>query len=205
MINEYLEVQDYLAGRRINPSCLYRICWLLAKWYREQGLTSLETRDAIFKWAMDNELYIEFSVTGLVYGVYEKEEKLRDSSGVVIYTADRDEILRRFDTHNTKLIALAVLCYAKAYADNEKCFNLSLAALSEWTGVNRSTLISRYMPLLKSFEYIDTVQREARWNDKKMQKANVYKLLVPIVSRGEQLGVLQDNDIQKLYAVVFAK
>lgn len=166
-------------------------------------MTTLETRDMIFKWAYENNLYIDFSVTGLVFGAYEKDEKLRSADDILIYRGDADEILRRFDTYNTKLIALGFLCYAKAYANDGGYFNMSFEAFAEWVGIDRSNMINRYLPILKSFEYIDMVQRGARWNDKKTKKSNSYKLLVPLYDSGECVAELEGNDIRGLYEKIF--
>ena len=203
MINEYLEVQEYLSGRQVNPACLYRICNLLAKWYRSQGYTSLETRDAIFKWATDKGLHIGFSVTGLVYAVYEKRETLRAEPNIPIYANERDEILRRFDTYHTKLIALAVLCYAKEHANTDGIFTMSLEALGDWIGIKRANISQRYLPILQSFEYISVVDNGSRWSNKHGNSAYSYKLTIHTGGTGEPIAVMCDNDIRALYEKVF--
>ena len=50
MINETLLVKQYLNGENINEGIMYRICYLLSKWYKENGINSkLEIRNNIFK------------------------------------------------------------------------------------------------------------------------------------------------------------
>ena len=59
MINETILVRQYLNGENINPNCLYRICFLLAKWYKEQGIEDkLQVRTNIFEWANKYGVYL---------------------------------------------------------------------------------------------------------------------------------------------------
>ena len=60
MINEILEVQEYLDGKNINKKCLYRTCFMLAKWYKQQGLSNVEIREKIFEWGKKYNIYIKY-------------------------------------------------------------------------------------------------------------------------------------------------
>ena len=50
MINELAEANAYLNGENINPKNLYRTCYLILKWYRDQGYEESAARDALFAW-----------------------------------------------------------------------------------------------------------------------------------------------------------
>ena len=67
MINETLLVKQYLNGENINEGIMYRICYLLSKWYKENGINSkLEIRNNIFNWAKENNVYIKINLNDCI-------------------------------------------------------------------------------------------------------------------------------------------
>lgn len=199
-----IETQHYLNGENIVKSDLYRICYLLAKWYKEQGLSQLEIRESIFKWANNLNLYLKFNLNDMIHKALSDDSRLKDNVVIRINESDIYEISRRFDNPKTKFVALAVLCYAKSYANRDKCFFISSVSLGAWLTIHGSNLKRKYIKELIDFEYlsiVDTPKNTYKWNSDEQSKNTKYKILVPIHNSG--IFILEDNDIEKLYHSIF--
>lgn len=204
MINEILEVQEYLDGKNINKKCLYRTCFMLAKWYKQQGLSNVEIREKIFEWGKTNNIYIKYNVNSIIYQALEDKHRLRGDEAVVrISQSDIDEITRRFDSASCRKTALGILCYAKVTADRDNEFNISALALSNWLNLNSGHMSGRYLKELLDFEYVEKVNNISTFSwDKNVKSTSLrLKLLVPIENKGEY--TLEENNIDKLYNEVF--
>ena len=204
MINEQYEVSQYLAGNNINKKCLHRICFLLAKYYNEQGLNHLEIRNEIFAWGREYNTYFPFSVNSVIYQALEDKHKLRGKTDVYINNEDIQQILSRFDSKNCKLLALAILCYAKVAANSDGEVAISTVAFSSWLKMQQSHISGRYIPELIDFDFMEKLGDEETyfmWDKKTLSKNRRYKLKVPLVNEGTY--VLADNDIFQLAQEVF--
>lgn len=204
MINEQYEVSQYLAGNNINKKCLHRICFLLAKYYSEQGLNHLEIRNEIFAWGREYNTYFPFSVNSVIYQALEDKHKLRGKTDVYINDEDIHQILSRFDSKNCKLLALAILCYAKVAANSDGEVAISTVAFSSWLKMQQSHISGRYIPELIDFDFMEKLGDEETyfmWDKKTLSKNRRYKLKVPLVNEGTY--VLVDNDIFQLAREVF--
>lgn len=204
MINELLEVQQFLNGENISKDSLQRVCYLLACWYKEQGYDHLQIREAIFAWANKYHYYLDFSVNSVIYRVMDQNVKLRSGTDVFISKEDVKQIESRFDTRCVRLTALALLCYAKAFADRDGKFNISTAALGNWIGIARTSISSFYLKELIDFGYVEKVERVKKtytWNKKTVAKSLILRLNIPFVNKGEYK--LIDNDILSLYDEIF--
>jgi hypothetical protein len=205
LINEVLEVQGYLNGENINKKCLYRICFLLAKWFKQQGMSHIEIRQAIFDWGKKYHIYIEYNVNSIIYQALDDKQRLKDNIVIKISEQDVKEIKNRFDTKNTRLAALAMLCIAKGYADRDREFQVSLIALSAWLGIANTNLSGLYIKELIDFGYIEKISDEKvfSWNKKTKSKHIRYKINVPLSNDG--IYEIFNNDIHKLYEDIFLK
>lgn len=202
MINEVLEVQDYLNGNNIDKKCLYRICFLLAKWYKEQGLSKLEIRQKIFNWGKQYNIYINQNVNSIINQALNDKQRLRDNIVIKINTKDIDEIKARFDTKNTRLTALALLCYFKAYGDRDKEISISLSNLANWIKLSNTNVSGIYLKELVDFEYIEKSNTDVfKWNNKICNKQLHLKLCVSFNNTGDY--ILEGNDIIGLYSKIF--
>lgn len=206
MINETLEVQQYLRGENIHQDCLYRVCYLLTKFLKEQGITDkLTIRESIFKWANDNSIRITLSLNNCITNALNDKARLTEDNPIRISSDDVNEIKRRFDTKNMKLLSLAFLCYAKQYADANNEFDISLSALGRWTGITRQHISTRYIPELIDFRYISKVSNGATksftWDATAKSKMNTYKIEVPV--RNLSGEVLEGNNLIELYERLF--
>lgn len=206
LINEILEVQEYLDGKNINKKCLYRTCFMLAKWYKQQGLSNVEIREKIFEWGKKYNIYIKYNVNSIIYQALEDKHRLRGDEAVVrISQSDIDEITRRFDSVPCRKTALGILCYAKVSADRDNEFNISALALSNWLHLYSSNMSSRYIKEMIDFEYIQKINSTVTYSWDKNVKSNSLnlKILVPIENKGEH--ILVDNDIEGLFDEIFQK
>ena len=203
MINEVLEVQDYINGININKKCLYRICYMLAKWYKQQSMTHIEIRQAIFEWGKKYNVYISCNLNNIIYQALKDKQRLRDNVSIKINEFDVNEIKRRFDNKNCRMVALAILCIAKCSANRDGEFNISILALSNWLHINHGNISSRYITELIDFGYISKVNFEKTfaWNKQVKSKSLNIKLEVPINNSGEVF--LVDNNIIDLYNSIF--
>lgn len=206
MINEILEVQEYLDGNNINKKCLYRTCFMLAKWYKQQGLSNVEIREKIFEWGKTYNIYIKYNVNSIIYQALEDKHRLRGDEAVVrISQSDIDEITRRFDSVPCRKTALGILCYAKVSADSDNEFNISALALSNWLHLDSGHMSGRYLKELMDFEYIKKVHNSSTFSwDKNIKSTSLrLKLLVPFDNKGDY--ILANNDIEHLYNGTFQK
>lgn len=204
MINELLEVQQFLNGENISKDSLQRVCYLLACWYKEQGYDHLQIREAIFAWANKYHYYLDFSVNSVIYRVMDQNAKLRSGTDVFVSKEDVEQIKSRFDTKNVRLTALALLCYAKAFAERDGKFNISTAALGNWIKISRTNISYFYLKELVDFGYAEKVERVKKtytWNKKTVAKSLILRLKVPYTNKGEYK--LVDNDILSLYNEIF--
>lgn len=202
MINEVIEVKNYIDGKNINKTDLYRACFLLAKWYKGQGQSHADIRSSIFGWAAKHNIYIKYNVNKIIYKAAEDNHGLKDNTTVKISKKDVAEITSRFDSKPVKLTALAILCYAKAHADRECTFDISSVSLSAWLGINDSNLRNRYLKELVDFGYISklsTPKNTYKWENPDVNCK--YRLNVDIHNNGNI--TLTDNDIKGLYSELF--
>lgn len=206
MINEVLEVQDYLEGRNINKRCIYRICYMLAKWYKQQGMSHMDIRQSIFNWGKKYNIFITCNVNSIIYQALDDKTRLRDDIEIHISENDIKEITERFDSKNCRLMALAILCYAKCTANRDNEFNLSLLALSNWIGIDYNNLLKRHLPELVDFNYISRVDNNNKtysWNKEVKNKSTALKIQVSVKNEG--IYKLKDNNIRQLYLDIFQK
>lgn len=204
MINEQYEVAQYLEGKNVNKKCLHRICFLLAKYYKEKGMNHLEIRSEIFGWGRQYNIYFPFSVNSVIYQALEDKHPLRGETQVYISDSDVAQILARFDSKNCKILALAILCYAKVAANSDGEVAISTVAFANWLKMQQSHISGRYIPELIDFDFMEKLGDEETyfmWDKKTLSKNRRYKLKVPLVNEGTY--VLSDNDIFTLASEVF--
>lgn len=203
MINEKLEAVNYLQGKNIQKQNLYRMCYMIAKHLRDSGLQAFEARKQIFEWANDNNLFIKFNLNDILNIVYLRDrDPLVSDRTVCISDEDIAQITQRFDYKKTKMAALAMLCYAKAFANKNGEFQCSGTAIASWIGISKSAFF-RYLQelnLMGFVKQIDTTHDHLhRWQDRPLMgiNGNTYKILYDWKKDGNHM--LIDNDLSKLY------
>lgn len=203
MINETLLVKQYLNGENINEGIMYRICYLLSKWYKENGVNSkLEIRNNIFNWAKENNVYIKINLNDCIDRATKNKRRLTGDNPIRVSNKDVEEITRRFDNKNVRLIALGVLCYAKQFADQNNEFELPVTAFGDWVGISYTHIASRYMQELIDYDFIEKKTfSPSMWRGSVKSKSPIVKIKVPIINDGEYQIV--NNDIRKLYHNIF--
>lgn len=204
LIDESVVVRNLLDGKHIHKKCLYRNCYLLAKYYKQQGYDQMAIREAIFDWGNKYGVYISYNLNNIIRNAMKDKQRLRDNVIVHISDDDIENIVRRFDGKNVRKVALALLCCAKATADRDGEFCVSSVSLGAWVGIANSNIISRYLPELSDFGYVRKVESKAAfsWDKDDKYKQTHLKMLVPFSNTGEY--VLEENDIHKLYKECFA-
>ena len=207
MINETILVRQYLNGENINPNCLYRICFLLAKWYKEQGIEDkLQVRTNIFEWANKYGVYLPLYLNACIDNACGDERRLTENITVRVSEEDVTEIKRRFDNKKTRKVALAILCYAKTFANSKGEFRISQVSFADWVHIDPANVGRRHFRELIDYGYMTRIDNGSAkhnfWNKDVKTKMNKYKISVPIRNVGEY--ILDDNNIDKLYEEIFA-
>lgn len=207
MINETILVQQYLDGKNINSNCLYRTCFLLAKWYKEQGVEDkLQVRTNIFEWANKYGVYLPLYLNACIDNAFGDERRLTENVIVRVSEEDINEIKRRFDNKKTRKVALAILCYAKTFANSKGEFRISQVSFADWVKIDPANIGRRHFKELIDYGYMSKVDGGASkhnfWNKDVKTKMNKYKIIVPIRNTGDY--ILEDNNIDKLYEEIFA-
>ena len=204
MVNEVYEAQQYLAGENINRTNLYRICYLLISLFKNQGYKRTEIRDMVFAWGSKNKITVEYDVNSIINRVFDIDNLSLSAPIIKINKQDIYAINKLFDNEKVRLVALAILCYAKAHANKKGEFYVSSVGLGAWLGINRKTLRSRYIKELIDFEYLVEVEKyknNNKWNDSYDKQSTKYRLNTSLHNSGE--FVLRDNDVRKLFSEVF--
>ena len=198
MINEKLEVAEYLEGKSINKRCVYRICYMLAKHYKESGLDNIGIRSRIFEWGKKYNCYFEFNLNNLIYHALEDRDELRGETDVYISANDITEIRMRFDSKNTRILALALLAYGKVCANRHNECSVSLLGMSNWLNIDYANLVNRHFKELVDFGYIEKLQSPKRaWNKSSRNQMTRIRFNVPLLNEGEDR--LSGNNIVEIF------
>lgn len=201
MINEKQEALDYLQGKHIQKDNMYRTCLIIARYYKEEGLKHVDIRNTIFDWAGQYHIYIKHDLNAIITYVMSNPLPLKEKT-VKINQKDRDTISRITTNPKTRLVALALLCYAKAYGNKNREFHISSVSLGAWIGMHRSQLKRRYIQELIDFEYLEELEKPKNnytWSNPQNTK---YRIQASLHNSGEY--ELVQNDIRKLYEEVFS-
>lgn len=206
MINEVLEAKDYIAGKNINKNNLYRTVYLMAKYHIMQGVPIPDIRQKIFDWGRENNVWIKYSVNDITIRAAEDKSPLLCPESVNVSDDDVARIVKLFDTPRVQCCALALLCYAKVYANKNGEFPLSSIPFSNWVGIDRSYFQRKVAKELDMFGYVKVInvpQKKPRWDEGEHLSTTRYKMLVPYDNVGEYK--LNGNDIQLLFRELFQK
>lgn len=204
MINEKVDAEMYLQGENLYRDIEYRICILLSKLFYSRGLKSiLEIREALKYWAKEKNFYLTVSMNSVAERVIKEDMQLQGQKPVRVNKSDIATIKDKFDTYEERLVALAVLCYAKVYADDDGQFTLSLSALSHWLTFQPKYL-RKYLNRLIDLGYIELVSKGdvSSWYKTTVVVAmDTYVIKVPYKNTGNIS--MSDNNIEQLYEDAF--
>ena len=208
MINEVLLVEDLLNGKGVNKQCMYQHCYLMSKYFLQQGLDPSEVREKIFSWATSQKIFLnvrEINVNQIIYRASHDKVRLRENTAVMISSRDIEEIKKRFDNPKVRKVALAFLCYAKAAANSDNEFDVSLLAFSNWLHLSYSSVRMTYLSEIIFLGYLKKVTMSNKkihaWDSKVRSNMQRFKFLVNFKNVGEHQ--LADNNIDALYAECF--
>jgi len=205
MVNERYEAQQYLEGKKITNDNAFRAYYLMTCLLRESGLSKDEIRAKVKEWEEVHSIKKKYDVNKIVRNVFDYEDEVYLCDPIVkINKRDVEIINSRFDNKKTKLIALAMLCYAKAYANKENEFHISTVALSAWSGLHRKTIASRYIKELIDFGYLETVKKfcaNREWSGSYRLQSTKYRIKLNLHNSGD--NILEGNDIRLLFSRLF--
>ena len=207
MIDEVAEVKQYLDGNRLEDGRNhYRACYMITKYYKQLGMTKKDTFDKVSQWASEHGLQPKFSLIGCVNTAYENDVALRHGGTVKISQADVDCICKYSRNRADRRVALALMCCAKSFADENGVFVASSGALGSWLGMCSPNIRQRHLRYLQDYgfvERIDTVETMHGWRKNYFRQASRLRLLVPFDKDGE--WELINNDIRRLYEQAFGE
>ncbi len=205
MIDETVLIKKYLGGDYSKQN-LYNVYYLLIRHYNEQGFQPPEIRHKLFDWANSHGLFVKYNVNLMITKAIEENRPLSKGKEIRISDDDFARIKDLFDLKKTRLTALAVLCCAKAYANENGEFVLSSCDLGAWLDIYNTNLRNRYLAELCLFGYISKVEipkNNSKWVKTEIDKSTKYKINVPFVNEGNH--ILVDNNILGLYNEFFGK
>lgn len=210
LINEIAKAEELLSGKPFRKEYFFNAYCVIIKYFIGLGLSQQEARLKIIEWEEKFGYKRYFDINSVILTFYEDNVVARGAFTINISEQDIFEIKSRFDKTNERKIAFAMLCYAKAVADKNGCFYISYAELYEWIGIAHTHIQSRYLKYLIKFGYIEKIQSKKSpftWNrdkNKNYYKKSKFKILVDFSNDVEPKWVLEDNDINKLFAEIFS-
>lgn len=199
MIDEVAEVKDYLNGKHVSSLCEYRAIYLMARYFLAEGLTGFEVRDKIFEWGNKHGHFIRCNVNNTISHAKQNQKPLR--SDTVVYISDEDirVINSHFDNRRVKWLALAVLTYGKAVADERGECDISLVGLAQWLDLDYSS-VRRWIQEMIDFSYIEKIETQRR-KSKKRNPVSRIRFLVPLKNEGQHK--VEGNNIAALANLIF--
>lgn len=204
MINEVLEVKDYLAGKNVSKHNIYRTVYLIAKYYLTQGIPQQEIRTKIFEWGHENNIYITYNVNDMILKAMDDKLPLANPSNVKISADDITKIKSLFDGKHVRYVAMGLLCYAKVHANKRGEFSASARPFANWLGIDRNYFQGKLSREIEVFGYAEITkipQPKHRWGDGSNLVSTKYRILVPFENVGEYEVV--GNDVAGLYEQLF--
>lgn len=204
MINETILVEEWLRNENIDEQITYRMCYLITKWYFEHDVKDkLEIREKLIDWIKKNNIKTRIDINYCITNALNNPRRLTSDNPIRVSKEDVQEITKRFDRKNVRLCALAFLCYAKQFADQNNSFEVPFVAFGKWVGIAYNNISTRYIDELEGFGYLKRYSKDKRlFNIKDESRSPRFILKVPIVNTGEY--VLEGNDIRGLYKKIFA-
>lgn len=157
MIDEFAEVLEYLNGKRPTKKTEYRCIYLLARYCAELELDEQTATRLILHWGR-HEVGYEFSirVSHVVFYALAKPLPIRRGEKVMICQGELLDIKDRFRKPKMRLLALGLLAYAKAMADDNGVFDISIVGLNDWLGLNLSST-NRWLKVMEEEGFIERI------------------------------------------------
>lgn len=195
MINEIGEAKNYIKGK-MDGKPPRRICFVMAKYFKRSGLPLSDALATIQKMLETHGIKTNFSVGRCVMAAYENDSELNDGGMVKISKTEIDAIKRIASTRREKILAVALLCCAKAYGDSDGVFTISLSRLAGWIGCDVENLRKRELDVLKTFGYVEVYAPEDTYRGwKKEVRRTLLRYKVKIAYGPDGEYELADNDI----------
>jgi len=205
LINERYQIDELFSGKNLERYPQYRVCYLLAKHYRDIGLQPIDVRKEIFTWAKTHNYWINENLNSIIQKVFSDKIPVIEDVKIRISEQDVSEIRRRFDSKNSRITALAILCCAKCFADKHGYMKVSLRDIACWVGIAAQNISSRTMKELIAFGYVSELdkyqKKRAKYNGGYFYKPKSFKINVSFKNEGDV--VFDGGDILTLYHKLF--
>lgn len=207
MVDEVAEVKEYLDGKGLSDHRnYYRACYMISKYYKKLGLTKKAAFQKAAAWVRQYGLTLPFSLVTCVTAAYVNERELRCGATVWISKDDAETIRKYAANKQDRRVALALLCCAKAFSEEDGSFVASGSALASWLGMDPANLRQRSLKRLEEFGYVDRLEEDGSlhgWQKNYYRNAYKFRLSVPYGRDGQ--WELVNNDIRSLYETVFSE
>lgn len=187
MFNEIEMVESYLNGENIPVRALDDCIFQISKYYKEKGINKIDAKKNILKWLEENNLYF-IDINNNIDNAYNTKSKLIGKFKVFINKDDINAINFAADFPTSKKIALFLTIYAKLHADESGTFKIRIATFSQWIGVRRENLYSRYLSQLAEYGFIEIVDNNTYskyLNKKHEEKRMSIKINHKLVNNGD--------------------
>lgn len=207
MIDEVAEVKLYLDGEHLeDPKTIYRACYMVTKYYKQLGLSSVDTFHKVAEWVRKYNLTFDFPLINCVSAAYDNDHVLRSGSVVKISREEADCIRAYSRNRADRRVALALMCCAKGYAGKDGTFVASSSALASWLGMDAGNLQRRQLKHLREYGFAEQLANRGTlrgWKKNYYRQSYRFRLLVPYGKDGE--WELVQNDIRSLYEQIFGE
>lgn len=204
MFNEVEAVKAYLGGKKIPIRALDDCIFQIAKFFKEQGATRIETKTIIKEWLKTYDLYF-VDINNNIDNAYITKSKLIGDFKVYINQADIDAINFAADFKVSKKIALFLLVYAKLHADYDGNFKIRIATMAEWVGVKRENIYARHIAPLVEYGFMEVADHsdyKRYLNQKRDEKRMSMRICHPLVNEG-QFVIENNEDFERLFQQIF--
>jgi hypothetical protein len=206
VLNERNEINALLEGKRLDKKHTYHSCFMMCKYFINQGITDMyEIKLELKKWADKFGANIFTNdLNYLICRVIKENEPIVEQVEVRFSEQEIEDIKFRFDRYNSRLVAFSILAFAKEHMNRDKIFTIGHVALSNWIGVSRSQ-INQYITELINFKFIEKVTKENlvhfRYTNKVMSSSSYYKLLIKTYNEGDIIFL--DDNVRNEFEKIF--
>ena len=202
MFNEFDEVQEYLAGRKVTKYCLDEYIFKIARYLKEEGKSAHYAKDFVANWL--NKFGYKFANYNLtIMNAYDKRGKMKRNFCVRINNEDIKRIKYAADYTRSRRLALFLLVYAKIHADHDGNFRIRLPMVAEWLGIDRSHLYSRHLKELLSFGFIEKTDKDKDYAKNTADGRFAHLRITYELSNTGDYVIERNEDFDKLYREIF--
>lgn len=202
MFNEFEEVQEYIAGKKVTRYCLDEYIFKIARYMKEEGKPAQYTKDFVAKW-LDGLGYWFANYNLTIMNAYAKRGKMKRDFCVHINNEDIEKIKYAADYGRSRRLALFLLIYAKIHADHDGNFKIRLPMVSEWVGIDRSHLYARHLKELVCFGFVEKTDSDKDYAKNTADGRFAHLRITYELSNTGDYVIERNEDFDKFYHEIF--